>query len=589
MSEHLKQLGTPDPVAWCERNIQLDYGQFDRDMHPLMTEPLRSAAMMRGGMVGLIGSVQHIKTLCAQLLHLYNAQTSPGRAAHYDLTKEALKEFSDDKFSPLINNTPAIQRLVPDTRHAHTTFYTHFPYGFIRLLGARILAHRNSKTIEMVTLDESWAYETGWIDQIKDRLSSYPWSWRMFLPSSGQTAGSELDVLWQRSTQKVWHVPCDRCGELIPYIWTQPKQKDGSQLPGGMKFATGDDILHENGDTNYEAIRESVYYECQKCGGHMQFNAAEQHKRNLAGQYVALNPNGDPKIDFFNYNAMAHFPWTDLACQFHQASAAKNRGDLEALENFVRKRLAEPWDKSKFITLSEDEDSAGEYNSSEVWPEADFTFCTIDVQKDHYFYTIRSWSHGVESRLIEAHKAVSDMHIVEMCEKYGIQQDGMEGSQVFIDGNYNTAEVQRIAAKNGWIVLRGQNSRLFRHNDGTFKLYSQAQYIDTWQGTDKGEGAVKYCVQFYYAENEARLRFATLRGIREPRRLWTYSKDAGANYINQLNSWKQIAKTNPKDGSTYYDFIQTYRNDHFYDCEKMNIVGAAMAGLIGLDVKPTEE
>ena len=586
---NLTKLGTPDPVAWCEKNIQLDYGAFDRDKHPLMSEPLRAAANMRGGMVGLIGSVQHVKTLAAQLLHLYNAQTSPGRAAHYDLTKEALKEFSDDKFTPLINNTPAIQGIIAEGRHAQTTFYTQFPFGFIRLLGARILAHRNSKTIEMVTLDESWAYETGWIDQIKDRLSSYPWSWRMFLPTSGQTAGSEIDVLWKRSTQKTWNVPCDCCGEMIPYIWTQPKQKDGAQIPGGMKFATGEDVIFEDGSIDYGKIRSSVYYECQLCSGHMKFNAAKVHARNLAGRYIAQNANGDPKIDFYNYNAMAHFPWSDLACQYHDAVASKNRGDLEALENFVRKRLAEPWDKAKFIAVSEDEDSASDdYKHGEVWKDADFTFCKIDVQKDHYYYTIRSWSHGVESRLIEAHKAVSDLHIVEMCEKYGIQQNGMEGSCVFIDGNYNTTEVQRIAAKNGWIVLRGQNCKPFRHEDGTHKLYSSPQYIDTWQGTDKGDGAVKYCVQFYYSENEARLRFATLRGLVEPRRLWTYPSDIGVNYIRQLNSWKQVAKTNPKDGSIYYDFICTYRNDHFYDCEKMGVVAAAMAGLIGMDVRPAD-
>ena len=589
MKSNLLKLKQPDPVAWSERNIQLDYGNFDRAKHPLMIEPLRAAASMRGGMVGLIGSVQHIKTLSAQILHLYNAHTSPGRAAHYDLTKEALKEFSDDKFTPLLDNTPVIQGIISQGRHAQTTFYTQFPFGFIRLLGARILAHRNSKTIEMVTLDESWAYEAGWIDQIKDRLSSYPWSWRMFLPTSGQAVGSEIDTLWKRSTQKVWNVHCEHCNKLIPYIWTQPRQKDGTQLPGGMKFATGDDVLFEDGAIDYGKIRESVYYECQICSGQMKYNAAKVNERNLKGRYVAMNENGDPDIDFYNYNAIAHFPWGDLACQFHDATAAKNRGDLEALENFVRKRLAQPWDKAKFISVSEDEDSAGDYKAGEVWKEADFTFCTIDVQKDHFFYTIRSWSQGVESRLIEAHKAISDLQIVDMCEKYGIQQNGMEGSQVFVDGNYNTAEVQRIAAKNGWIVLRGQNCKLFRHEDGTFKLYSPAQFIDTWQGTDKGEGAVKYCVQFFYSENEVKLRFATLRGIDEPRRLLTYPADIGDNYIRQLNSWKQIAKINAKTGGTYYDFVKTYRNDHFYDCEKQQIIGAAMAGLIGIDSTPQTE
>ena len=160
-----KKIRASDPVKWCENNIQLDYGAFDRNNHPLMTEPMRAGARMRGGIVGLIGSVQHIKTLCAQLLQLYTAQTSRTRQAHYDLTLATLKEFSADKWTPLLNNTPSVKRLVPDDRNAQTTYYASFPTGFIRLLSAGILAHRNSKTIEFVTCDESWAYDAGWLGQ----------------------------------------------------------------------------------------------------------------------------------------------------------------------------------------------------------------------------------------------------------------------------------------------------------------------------------------------------------------------------------------------------------------------------------------
>ncbi len=53
MSDLLK-LTQPDPVEWCERNIQLDYGLFDRSKHPLIVEPLRAGAMMRGGTVGRV-------------------------------------------------------------------------------------------------------------------------------------------------------------------------------------------------------------------------------------------------------------------------------------------------------------------------------------------------------------------------------------------------------------------------------------------------------------------------------------------------------------------------------------------------------
>ncbi len=586
---NLLQLTQPDPVEWCERNVQLDYGQFDRAKHPLIVEPLRAGASMRGGTVGILGSVQHIKTLAAQLLQLYRAQTAPTRQAHYDLTKDTIKEFSEDKFQPLLKNTTAVMDCVPDDRKAQTTFYTQMAFGFIRLCSAGILAHRNSKTFEFVSADESWAYDPSWIKQIKDRTTSYTWSWSMFLPTSGQTAESELDDMWNESTQRTWHIKCDCCGEEIPYVWNPDSEI------GGMKFASGEEARDADGGINYDNIRASVEYECQLCGGRMPWNPADVARRNLAGRYVQMNPNADPKIDFYHYNAIAHHPWPDLAVMWYQALAAKQRGSLDDLENFIRKRLCQPWDETKYIAVSNDVESAGDYELDTPWPDALHYICTIDWQKDHWYVVIRAWARNAESRLIHAAKVTTnDNAIVDLCNKWGIAQGGIDpqggGCQVLVDGNYNTAEVQRVAAKNGWMVLRGEDCKPFRHDDGTFKIYGDMQLIDTWQGTDIKTGAVKYCGQFRYSVPETRLRLATLRSMDEPKQIWTHARDVGDNYINQINSWIQVAKEDPRSGRVYYDFQRARgRADHFYDCERMQLVGAAMAGLIGQDAAPIEE
>ena len=585
---NLLNLTQPDPVDWCESNVQLDYGRFDRTKHPLIVEPLRAGASMRGGTVGILGSVQHIKTLAAQLLQLYRAQTAPTRQAHYDLTKDTIKEFSEDKFQPLLKNTKAVMDCIPDDRKAQTTFYTAMSYGFIRLCSAGILAHRNSKTFEFVSADESWAYDASWIKQIKDRTTSYTWSWSMFLPTSGQTAASELDDMWNESTQRAWHVKCDCCGEEIPYIWNPDSEV------GGMKFASGEEARDADGGINYDNVRANVAYECQLCGGHMPWNPADVARRNLAGRYISMNPGGDPKIDFYHYNAIAHHPWPDLAVMWYQAIAAKRRGSLDDLENFIRKRLCQPWDETKYIAVSNDVESAGDYELDTPWPDALHYICTVDVQKDHYYMVIRAWARNAESRLIHAQKVVSDLQIVDICKKWGIAQGGIDpqggGSQVLVDGNYNTVEVQRICAKNGWMVLRGENCKPFRHDDGTFKIYGEMRMIDTWQGTDIQTGAVKYCGQFHYSVPETRLRLATLRSMDEPKQIWTHARDVGTNYINQINSWIQVAKEDPRSGRLYYDFQRARgRADHFYDCERMQLVGAAMARLIGQDAAPIEE
>lgn len=586
---NLDKYSIADPVDWCERNITLDYGRFKRENHPLMIEPLRAISGMKGGIVGLIGSVQHIKTLTAQLWQLYSAQVEPTRSAMYDLTEQALKEFSDDKFTPLIDGTDAILGLIPKQAYRRTKFYTSMPFGSIRLLSAKILANRNSKTLERISCDESWAYETNWLDQIQDRMASYPWSWQLFLPSSGQTAGSDLDEFWKRSTQKVWHIPCDCCGEMIPYIWTPGKQ--GEEMgAGGMRWGAKEDICHDDGSINHDALRDSIYYECQKCGGKMRPDLGRTAERNLKGRYIQTNESGDPKLDFYHYNALAHFPWSDLVEQWLKAGIDRDRGNLKGIENFIRKRLAEPWNEGSFVSGDENVENSGPYDLGEVWESEgeSFKFCTVDVQKDHFYFVIRDWRivNGVlRSRLLERGKVMSSTEIREACDKWKIPQAGLNeeiGCRVFLDGNYNTIQVQRIACQNGWMVFRGDNAKDYRHPDGIRRMYSDIQFIDIGEGTvNSGQ---RWVGQFAFSNNQAMNRLSLIRSIKDNhgQPVWTHAINAGSMYVKQLNAWAKIRREK-QDGSAYFDWIQRFGHDHFHDCEKMQLVCASMANLVGTD------
>ena len=591
MNEEWRIREDVDPVEWIESCVQLDYGYFKRHHHPLIVEPLRMAAASRGVVVGLIGSVQHIKTLTAQLLHLYGLATSPCNAAFYDLTQDALREFSDDKWTPLVDSTNAITRLIPDQTYRKTKFYTSTPYGYVRLLSAGVMANRNSKTLERITADESWAYkdEEGWLSQIRDRQSSFNWQWQMFLPSSGQTAGSQLDEMWQRSTQRTWHVKCDCCGEEIPYIWKLPAI-NGKVPPGGIRYASTKEITDEEGTIDWVKLRESVYYQCQLCEGRMDWNAADQDRRNQSGRYIQMSENGDPSYEFFNYNAIAHAPWPELITKWKEATIARSRGDLSKLENFVRKQLAEAWNESDYMSDEVQENARGGYLLGEKWePEGGddpLLFLTCDVQKDHYYVVVRAWCviNGVlQSRLIEREKVVSVGAIRDLADKWQITQNGIRGSRVFMDGNYNTGQVQRIAADNGWMVFRGDKAMDFRHQDGLRRIYSDVQYIDIGEGTREAKGG-RYAGQVRFSKHSALNRLSLIRSIKteDDKMVWTYADNAGSVYERQINAWHRISKTAP-DGKRFYDFInRDSKDDHYGDAEQQQVVCAAMAGLVGV-------
>ena len=71
--------------------------------------------------------------------------------------------------------------------------------------------------------------------------------------------------------------------------------------------------------------------------------------------------------------------------------------------------------------------------------------------------------------------------------------------------------------------------------------------------------------------------------------IWTYADNAGQMYERQINAWVKIAKERP-DGSVYYDWINRDKNnDHFYDCEAMQMVCAAMCKSLGTEIISPED
>ena len=180
----------------------------------------------------------------------------------------------------------------------------------------------------------------------------------------------------------------------------------------------------------------------------------------MEGRYIQLNENGDPDIEFFHYNAMVHVPWPELVTKWKEATIARSRGDLSKLENFVRKQLAQSWNESDYMSDEVQQRATGGYMLGDDWKPEDseepLLFLTCDVQKDHYYVVVRAWCviNGVlQSRLIEREKVVSIGQIRDLADKHQLTQNGIRGSRVFMDGNYNTGQVQRIAADNGWMVF----------------------------------------------------------------------------------------------------------------------------------------
>jgi hypothetical protein len=52
------------------------------------------------------------------------------------------------------------------------------------------------------------------------------------------------------------------------------------------------------------------------------------------------------------------------------------------------------------------------------------------------------------------------------------------------------------------------------------------------------------------------------------------------DYLSQLNSWVLKSKLNPRTGANETGWHQVYADDHIRACEEMNLVLAALSGIV---------
>lgn len=602
----LRRLST---LTFARRYIKLDGREFNPADRPWVVEPLEFMDRVRGGIFLLKASIQSFKSGAAQLFAARQLALEPGRMLWYSKTGEAINQFADEKWNPLLDNCPPVQRILFDNPHKRTRLSLSLPFGHFQMLSSGPIMSRNSKSARDITCDEPWEYEPGHLTEIQGRYSDFEQCFRLILPTSGPDAGSEVDEIWKDSDQRTWHVCCPSCGKPFHYIFKSMHEPDRR---GGLRFDRSEAVFLPDGRINSAALAATVRYECPHCTADLTYSPSLQSTLNRpanGARHIPLNLSPKPKVHAWTWNALCHMDWNNLAEMRLRAEIALSRGDETKIEDFIRKREARAYDIREFVHATTADAAKGDYalypyepsgvlvpgTPAPVAPYPDCLFRTlkIDVQQDHYWWSVRAWWRDCTSKLVAYGKAVSQSELRDIQHFYGVKDHGGEivldpetdqytmprGCGVYLDGNYNPSQVRRLAAAYHWCVLRGEDCKDFRHRDGFYRVYDEIRVIDAFEGTIHSSD--RYVPEIRFSNNGARNRLALMRSIEEPRRLWTYAKDVSETYTNHLNAWVRVEKRQPKSNALYYEWRQVADRDDLFWCEKVDMVIASMAGLIG--------
>jgi phage terminase large subunit GpA-like protein len=294
----------------------------------------------------------------------------------------SMKKFINQKFNPLIDETPAVNQLLTSLKSrdaSNTKDFKDYLGGQIYIEHAGSPARLKSTSARTLLVDElsavADALDTGDdpLTMLEDRTSAYPSVHKhLYISSPGTKGQCRTEYLFQQSDQRHYHVPCPHCNELIILQWSG---------------------LH------WDSHGDNVRYVCQECGCEIE----EHHKTDMIkrGQWIPLNPGA--KIRGYTINCLYYQiglgpRWHTLVEMWREYS-----DDQAKLKTFINSRLAEAWEdpSMRAVKLNVIADRA------EAYPlrTAPIGVCAItagvDTQDNRLAVQIVGWGKGMAAWIID--------------------------------------------------------------------------------------------------------------------------------------------------------------------------------------------
>lgn len=277
---------------------------------------------------------------------------------------------------------------------------------------------------------------------IENRQRTYSRA-KTYLVSTPIIAGaSRIDLQYQRSDRRRYHVPCPHCHE------TQHLEFGGKDKPWGLKWRIAPQL--EGDDANSVPQVSSAWYVCRHCGAEID----EGHKADMLarGQWVAERP-GIKHHRGYHLNALYAPVGLGLNWRAVAQKWIASQSDSSELKSFVNTYLGEVWKEQgdsieDLSLLSRCEDYPEDLRATRIALVTSFT----DVQKDRLETTIVGWGPGEEAWVLDHEIHPGDTARPECWEDLDgyLREAGVHIAGV--DAGYNTSMVQAFVAGRRWCV-----------------------------------------------------------------------------------------------------------------------------------------
>ncbi len=563
----LKALVPPerlDLAEWAERHVRLSPtvsnfpGPFRARMTPYVNgvfEAFRDPAIET---IYLCFGSQTAKTTAMMICLLYTIDQDPGPALWTMPTETLARGFSEDRLQPLIDESPRLSAEKPIDRDDYKILHMRMRRMTLTLVGGNSPANLSSRPIRYLFGDEidKFPIETtreGSALNLGIRRTVSFWNRKLLLASTPTLADGQVWTGLLSGDWRQFHVPCPKCGELQILAFANIRKPDGLR--------------------DLDRIRDESWYECAFCA-HKIVDADKpamlaagqwRPRSDPDSQYEWIPPEPGGRIASFHLPSW-YSPWRgfgDVLADFTDALAYPER-----LRVIINSDHGEPWEERGEAKSEADIlDHCSEYNDGTLPADAAplAIVQTIDVQKDHLYYTVRAWGAMEESWLV-AYGLLPNFEAVT--ETLMRQYRGFDVKLCAFDAKYRTDEVFDYCRTHPrCLPVRGS--------------YGLKNPI-TWSTVDRypgGKAIPKGLKVMSFDGDYFRELFFHRLGVRrgDPG-YWHLHATTATDYARQIIA-EILIERKDTHGRLHKEWKQVRRDNHYLDCETIQL---ALANALGV-------
>ena len=546
-------------------NISAEPGRWRTNRTPYLKEPMDKFTDPLIEQIVLCFGAQIGKTEAELNMIGYALDQTQSPVMMVYPTDSIAKFASDKRVQPMIKSVKSISDNFDENSKLLELDFNNGNY--MVLVGANSPSNLSSRSIKYLFFDEIDKYpafsgkEADPIKLAKERTKTFVDKKIVMVSTPTVESGNIWQAFMNANERRQYYVPCPHCGVSQTLKFKQIKWPE------------------EHND-NVDMIRDTAYYECEHCGGHIH----DKHKMEMLrhGKWEAVNAS-QSKVRSISYHLSSIYsPWVtfgDVAYEFKNS-----KGTPASLMNFINSWLAEPWRSAKTKSTQNMQFTESTYPCGIVPDKAVLLIASVDVQLDHFWWEVRAYAPGVKSYLIDYGQASTWEDLEEIIIHREYPSEFGEPRQIMkagIDSGFRTDEVYQFCSRfpEVCIPLKGSSN----HTTMT------APY--TMTSLEKGVvGGLKlYVLNTDYWKDFIFARM--VRPINEDGTIHLY-KDCPQEYSDHLRSEEKQEHRNVKTGAVTVQWkpLTSHPVNHLLDTCTYNAAVADIAGVKYLmEPEPYEE